>query len=47
VAAGARHRLVSGPAIRVTIAAMKLADAPRIAAVIAAASRGARGARTY
>jgi DNA-binding transcriptional MocR family regulator len=47
VAAGARHRLRSEPAIRVTVAAMNLEDAPGIAAVIAAAQRGARGMRSY
>lgn len=47
VAAGARHRLRSAPAVRVTVAAMRAADAARIAAVIAAAQRGARGARSY
>jgi hypothetical protein len=47
VAPGARHRFQAGPAIRVTVAAMRAADAPRIAAVIAAAQRGARGAPAY
>jgi DNA-binding transcriptional MocR family regulator len=47
VAPGARHRFQARPAIRVTVAAMRAADAPRIAAVIAAAQRGARGAPAY
>ncbi len=47
VAPGARHRLASRPAIRVTVAAMKLSDAPLIANVIAAAQRAGRSARTY
>jgi DNA-binding transcriptional MocR family regulator len=46
VAPGARHRLASRPAIRVTAAAMAFSDAPLIAAVIADTREG-RGARTY
>ncbi len=47
VSPGARHRLASRPAIRVTVAAMELSDAPQIATVIAAAQRGGRSAHTY
>ncbi len=44
VGAGARHRIASGPAIRVTIARLRPDDADRLAADVAAAVRG--GGRT-
>ncbi len=47
VAPGSRYRLRSGPAIRVTVAAMNVAHAPRIAEVVAGAEHGPRGVRTY
>lgn len=42
VSAGARHRLASGPAVRVTTATMRPAEAPVVAAALAAAVKPER-----
>jgi DNA-binding transcriptional MocR family regulator len=42
VSTGARHRLASGPAVRVTTATMRPSEAPAVAATLAAASQPER-----